>query len=348
MVLCIKVPRKNAEKVHEILSNANAFDKNYATVRENEFVYFALKRECELPSFAKLGTKLVQMPLVQRHTHPNSIYDALVEKFSEEELQQLVSSFDILGDIAVIEVPEELVKKEKLIADAILKVHGNVKVVAKKAGATNGEFRIRPVTVLAGEKRTTTLYRENGCEFELDINSVYFSSRLGTERKRIATLAKNNENVLVLFAGVGPFAVVIAKQKPDAKITAIELNPQAYEYMKKNIARNKCKNIKAVLGDVRKILADAKFSKSADRVVMPLPKDAPKFLDVVFPVCKKGAIVHLYAFDLSKKPFEETEKILLQEAKKAGRKVEIVNRRIVRPYSPSTVQVVVDFKVLDG
>ncbi|VVB58243.1 tRNA (guanine(37)-N1)-methyltransferase Trm5b [Candidatus Anstonella stagnisolia] len=347
MVLCIKVPRKNAEKVHEILSNADAFDKNYATVREGEFVYFALKSECELPSFAKLGTKLVQMPLVQRNTHPNSIYDALVEKLTEAELEKLVSSFDILGDIAILEIPEELEKKEKLIADAILKVHRNVKVVAKKAGATSGEFRIRPVKVLAGEKRTTTIYRENGAEFELDINSVYFSSRLGTERKRIATLSKNNENILVLFAGVGPFAVAIAKQKPDAKITAIELNPQAFEYMEKNIARNKCKNITPILGDVRKILADAKFLKSADRVVMPLPKDAPKFLDVVFPVCKKGAIVHLYSFGNSKNPFEEGEKTVLQEAKKAGRKVEIANRRIVRPYSPSTVQVVVDFRLLD-
>lgn len=346
MVLCIKVPRKNAEKVHEILSNADAFDKNYATVREGEFVYFALKRECELPSFAKLGTKLVQMPLVQRDTHPNSIYDALVEKFSEEELQQLVSSFDILGDIAVIEIPEELEKKEKLIADAILKVHRNVKVVAKKAGATAGEFRIRPVKVLAGEERTTTIYRENGAEFELDINSVYFSSRLGTERKRIATLSKNNESILVLFAGVGPFAIGIARQKPDAKITAIELNPRAYGYMEKNIARNKCTNINAVLGDVRKVL-NSKFAGFADRVVMPLPKDAQKFLDVVFPACKKGAIAHLYSFGNSKNPFEEAEKIVLQEAKKAGRKVGIVNRRIVRPYSPSTVQVVVDFKVLD-
>lgn len=345
MVLCAKVPRKNAEDVRELLTGASALDTSYPVQREGEFVYFALKRECDLPELGKYRVKLVQMPLSQRHMHPNSIYDALVEKLSEEELEALVSSFDILGDIAVIEVPQELEKKEKLIADAILKVHGNVKVVAKKAGATSGEFRIRPVEVIAGERRTTTLYRENGAEFELDINSVYFSSRLGTERKRVATLVKAKENVLVLFAGVGPFAIAIARQKPDAKITAIELNPAAYGYMKKNIARNKCANVASVLGDVRKIL-DSKFANSADRIVMPLPKDAPKFLDIALPACKNGAVVHLYSFGDSKNPFEETEKTILQEAKKAERKVEIINRRIVRPYSPSIVQVVVDFKVL--
>ncbi|MBS3068798.1 class I SAM-dependent methyltransferase family protein [Candidatus Micrarchaeota archaeon] len=343
MVLCAKVPRKNAEKVRQMLAQKDALDYSYATHRDAEFVYFALKRECGLPSFSKYGANLAQIPLVQRSVHPASLYDALVEKLSEEELQMLVSSFDILGDIAVIEVPAQLEKKEKLIADAILQVHGNVKVVAKKAGATAGEFRIRPVKIIAGEKRTTTLYRENGCEFELDINSVYFSSRLGTERKRVATLAKNGESVLVLFAGVGPFAIGIARQKPQAKITAIELNPKAFEYMEKNIARNKCKNVKAILGDVRKVLG-TEFEKCADRVVMPLPKDAHLFLDAVFPACKKGATVHLYSFGDSKNPYEETERAILQTAKKAGRKVEIMNRRIVRPYSPSTVQVVVDFK----
>lgn len=345
MVLCAKVQKKHAEKVRKLLADSGALDNSYPVLREGEFVHFALKRECDLPSFSKFNAKLVQMPLAQRQTHPNSIYDALCEKLSEEELQELVSSFDILGDIAVIEVPQGLEKKEKLIADAILRVHGNVKVVAKKAGATSGEFRIRPVEVIAGEKRTSTVYRENGCEFELDVNKVYFSSRLCTERKRVATLAREEENVLVLFAGVGPFAIAIAKKKPGAKITAIELNPAAHGYMVKNIARNKCKNVTPVLGDVRKVL-DAKFANSADRVVMPLPKDAPKFLDVVFPACKKGAIVHLYSFGNSKNPYEETEKTIFEEAKKAGRKAQIENRRIVRPFSPSTVQVVVDFRVL--
>jgi len=240
MVLCAKVPRKNAEKVRQMLAQKDALDYSYATHRDAEFVYFALKRECGLPSFSKYGANLAQIPLVQRSVHPASLYDALVEKLSEEELQMLVSSFDILGDIAVIEVPAQLEKKEKLIADAILQVHGNVKVVAKKAGATAGEFRIRPVKIIAGEKRTTTLYRENGCEFELDINSVYFSSRLGTERKRVATLAKNGESVLVLFAGVGPFAILIAKTQPNVSaIFAIDSNPAATKYLEESAALNK-------------------------------------------------------------------------------------------------------------
>jgi tRNA (guanine37-N1)-methyltransferase len=216
--------------------------------------------------------------------------------------------------------------------------------VAKKTGGTAGEFRIRPVTVIAGERKTATIYRESGCGFELDLNKTYFSPRLGTERARIAALVKPKELVLVPFAGVGPFAIVIGKTVSSSKVVGIELNPDACEYFKRNIVRNRCPNVTAIRGDVAKLLPD-KYKGKASRVIMPLPKDAKVFLANAIPCLKKGGMLHYYSFGEAGSPYAKAEDEVREAAAKFGRKARIVFRRIVRPYSKDTEQVVVDARI---
>ena len=148
---------------------------------------------------------------IERHL-PHSLKEALSSKFSEEELRHLTKAFDIIGDIAIIEIPDELVSREKEIAEAIMQVHRNVKVVAKKLGGMTGEYRVRPLKIIAGENRTETEYHENGCRMRFDVAKTYFSVRLSHERERIAAQVKDGENILALFAGVGPFPLVIARK----------------------------------------------------------------------------------------------------------------------------------------
>jgi tRNA (guanine37-N1)-methyltransferase len=179
----------------------------------------------------------------------------------------------------------------------------------------------------------------------LDLAKVYFSPRLSHERGRIAAHVRSGEKVLVMFAGVGPFALVIAKKQKDAKVVGIELNPEAVRYFSENIMLNGMEGrVDAVLGDVRKVVP-GKFAGFADRVLMPLPKNAEDFLDVALLAAKKGGIVHFYTFVNRKDGKEAAEKKVFEAAKKAGRKIEILESREVRPFSPSTVQIVVDFKI---
>ena len=114
------------------------------------------------------------------------------------------------------------------IAEAILKMHKNVRTVLRKMGAMEGVFRVRKMQHVAGEKRTTTLYTEHGVKMMLDVSKVYFSVRLSNERKRIASQVKKGEKILALFAGVGPFPLVISKKHPDTEIVAIEQFPECY------------------------------------------------------------------------------------------------------------------------
>ncbi len=373
MAKCMRVERQDAEKERKKLSLAGALDNSYVPARGRKFVYFPVNEGAKLPS----GAKLVEKKLERRSERPKTLREALAGKLSAAEMEELVTSFDLMGDIAVVEVPGELAAKEKLIASALMSAHHNVRVVAKKISGTAGEFRIRPVQVIAGEKRTHTIYREGGCEFELDINKAYFSPRLGTERGRLCELVKQNEqkagrkgggsagerqaqgawrvfgrqpespkgeHVLVPFAGVGPFAIRMGKAATGAEVVGIELNPGACYYFERNVARNKCANVRAVRGDVAALLP-GKYKGWADRLAMPLPKDGKKFLANAIPCLKKGGMLHYYSFGSVRAPFAEAERDVLQAAVKCGRKARVVFRRVVRPYSKDTEQVVIDAKI---
>ncbi|MEM0372776.1 MAG: hypothetical protein QXO69_03005, partial [archaeon] len=195
-----------------------------------------------------------------------NLRDALKEKFSEEEMKLLVSSFDIIGSIAVIEVPEELRSREAEIADAIMRVNKSVKTVCRRAGEHAGEFRVRPVEVIGGERTTETYYVESGARMHLDVNRVYFTPRLSFERSRIASLVRQGEVIGAWFAGVGPFPLVIFKKQPNVSIYAVELNPAAYDYLVENVRINKAQAaITPVFGDVREV---SSALPECDRIIM--------------------------------------------------------------------------------
>ena len=327
-MLFLKVPKDQGEKIRQQLIAEGIFDPDYNIFSEGGFLFFPVRG-----SYA--GFETVEREAGKRETGPYSLREALEGILSEEELQSLITAFDVIGDIAILEIPDELEGKEQEIAHALLKVHPNIKSVFKKLGAMEGEFRIRRLRHLAGENRTEAVYREHGCQFKLDVSKVYFSVRLSHERGRIADLVKENGKILVMFAGVGPFAIVIAKKHPDAKITAVELNPDAVEYMRENAALNKCGNIEVIEGD-----AAAFEGKDFDRVIMPLPKSAHEFLSTAVKAAKEGGTIHFYSIVSIKDPFDEGLKKARDAVPEA--KLEMQSARIVKPYSADLVQVVLD------
>ena len=273
-----------------------------------------------------------------------TLKEILKRKLSEEELKLVRRSFDIIGDIAQIEVPPELEKKEKIIAEAIMKMHKNVKVVVKKVGPTSGEERIRPVKVIAGEKRTETTHIENGVKLKLDLNKVYFSPRLGTEHLRVVSQIKKDEVVFDLFAGVGPYAIPAAKRAK--KVVAIDINPYAIKYLRENAKLNKVEDkIEAYVGDCRKVVKKHRWKQKADRVIMNLPMHAGEFLDVAFYVAKPNAIVHCYFFLKEEELFKGAIKKIKAAEREFGRKTRILRKRKCGQLAPRIWRVVVDFKI---
>jgi tRNA (guanine37-N1)-methyltransferase len=279
------------------------------------------------------------------HSKPRNLRDALNSVLTKEEKKKLVTSFDIIGDIAVIDIPDELAGKEKEIGKALLEVHKSIKTVCKRSGIHEGDYRIRHVEFIAGEHRTETIHRESGVKLKMDIDNVYFTPRLCHERERIAGLVKSGETIGAFFAGVGPFPLVIAKKQPNVRIYAIELNPTAFEYLKYNINVNGAGgSIYAICGDVREI-APRLLKGQCDRILLTLPKGGEDFLDIAFECAKKGCVIHFYQFASEKDLFSAAVKKVEEAAKRNKRKIEIVNRHIVRPYAPRVSQIVLDIKV---
>ena len=338
-MLFLKVPRKDGEKVRKELVAAGVFDKGYDVINTGDLVLFPVSRRWG-------GFEAVELLAKKRPERHERIEDELSKLLTPAELEELVTSFDIIGDLAIVEVPAPLESKELRIGQAIMKVHRNIKGVLKKLGPMEGEFRVRRLKCIAGEDRTVTFCRESGVTMKLDLAKVYFSVRLATERTRIAEMVKDGERVLVLFAGVGPFAFVISKRRPGAEIVAVELNPDAVAYMRENISMNKAKNIEAVEADVKTLDLDGIGGPgSFDRVVMPLPKSAHEFLPLAFCAVKDGGVVHLYTMADIKDPFGDAMAKAAAEAGRCGVTLERLSERVVRPYSPAMVQVVLDLAV---
>ena len=124
---------------------------------------------------------------------------------------QICNSYDIVGDIAIIRLTEESRKYSNKIGTAIMTANKHVRTVLAQTSAVSGEFRLRKLRHIAGEKRTQTTHKESKCLFNVDVAKCYFSPRLSHERKRIADQVAEGETVVNMFAGVGCFSILIAK-----------------------------------------------------------------------------------------------------------------------------------------
>jgi len=261
-------------------------------------------------------------------------------------------SFDIIGSkeksVAIVEISEEEGNREKEIANKIMKENKSVKSVLKKESHRKGDYRTRRYAILAGDENTEVVHREHGYFLKLDPQKVYFSSREGTERQRIANCVEPGELVMVMFAGVGPYAIAIAKTQPDVKkIISVEINPIAVEYMKHNIRINRLSHkVVPALGDVREICK--KWYGECDRILMPLPLGAESFLDIAVKCAKIGATIHFYGWGnkADGDVFLAAEKSVNKSLKKMGRKYKIIKKRVVLPYAPGRFKVCIEFNVL--
>ena len=236
---------------------------------------------------------------------------AALERSGIDDPKRASSGVDVIGDIAIVRLENFTATEKRKVAGALLGELKNVRVVMEQRGGIEGEFRLRKLKHLAGEKRTLTLHRENGCSFRVDVARCYFSPRLSTERLRIADSVGTKERVLNMFAGVGPYSIPIAKK--GARVMSCELN----EYASKLHVEND--KLNGVEGLVEVVNADAaelpRLTKERfDRVLMPHPSEADRFLPAALQMAKKGAIIHYYRHVLGRKE-EEAEAAVQDELK---------------------------------
>lgn len=232
----------------------------------------------------------------------------LADILNDNELSHMVNSFDLVGDILIIDIPQLLQNKEKQIGTKLLESVARAKVIAKREGPHHGTYRTRNLVIIAGEQRKETLHKENGITLQLNPWEVYYSVRSSNERLRIAKEITTGEKIAVLGSGTAPFPLVLAKHSRPALIIGIEKNPQAHSYAIKNLHINKLQHrVKLLLGDAGTLLPLQNIQY--DRILNILPTNHIFFLPYSLQALRTGGILHHYAMVHQKKMGEIIETI---------------------------------------
>src|SRR3989344_1612533 len=274
--------------------------------------------------------------------------------------------YDIIGNIAIVKFKRGVGKKEKKkYAEKFLREHKNVKTVLEKSEKFKGRLRTQGTKHIVGERTKEALYKENNCVFRLNVDSCYFSPRLSSERKEVGEMARKGEEVLVMFGGVGPFAIVIAKEGKAKRVVSVELGRECNKYTIENVKRNKLGDkIEIVQGDVRKVLKKWRKNEQFDRIIMARPNLEDSFLDVAFPMIRKKGIIHYYGFTENRKfsvpktlrtmkrvsgyseeDIEKLKELINKEAKRAGRKIKILKIKKAGDIGVKKYRYRIDFRV---
>lgn len=301
--------------------------------REGEDVYLPISAGVEL------GYPVAEREFRPARRGPGSYRD-LVDL--PPELRPLLpSSFDVIGDVAVIKLPPGLEAHAGAVGAALLQAYPRLRSVAMDRGVA-GALRVRGLEVVAGEPDLRTLHREHGLILAVDPSRAYFSPRLATERMRVARKVSPGETVVDMFAGVGPFALAIARHARPARVYAIDANPEAFALLQENIQRNRSGDrVIPLMGDARKVIPGL---GPVDRVIMDLPHSAAEFLDTALGVLKPEGFLHYYEI-MPRGDVEARMEDLPRRAQAVGRKLDIVEVREVRSYSAEEAHFAVDLQV---
>ena len=270
---------------------------------------------------------------------------ALEGVLTDQESEELFSAFDQIGDIIVIRIPDSLLSKKKVIGETLLKEVSTAKSVLYQSSDVTGDFRTRSLELLAGEDKTETEYKEFGCRFFVDVEKVFFSPRLSTERERIADVIRDGETVINMFGGVGMFSILAAKNKK-CTVYNIDINPVASQLCEKNISLNKLAGeVISLNGDAAQIVND-QLKEKGDRTLMLLPERSDEFLESAILATKNGGIIHYYSHIHADKKQDAPKLSEEHYLRVTNVKSEILGSKIVRAIGPRYYQTVVDVKII--
>jgi tRNA (guanine37-N1)-methyltransferase len=348
----LKISKKQGENAIQLLTKLKLLNRKLAPRTVDDVLHVPLSRMPEPEERRQLERALGKQSLSQekfpsRSQAIGSLEQVLAQQLPSNIVPLVSKSFDIIGDIAIIEISPKTEPFEKNIAEALMKVHRNVKTVYSKAGPITDNQRLRPLHHVLGANTTETIHKELGCRFKIDISKAFFSPRLSTEHERVAEKVRPGECVVDMFAGVGPFSILIAKRLNDVEVHAIDANPEAATLMLENVRMNRVQDrVKVWSGDARAVIKKDLLG-IATRVIMNHPSQARDFLE---PACKTlrrdGGIVHYYTFADGLDSQSKAGKELAAALDNSGWKIEkTIATHNVRGVAPMKWQVAVDAKL---
>ena len=254
----------------------------------------------------------------------------------------LPTHYQRLGRVALVRWPEPLRPAFPELAHDLAAELG-VATVARIAGPAEGEERTPRLEVLYGTS-TETQVLEDGVRFQFDAARILYSRGNRAERARIARAVGSGEVVMDLFAGIGYFALPIARHAGPSAVWAVERNPVSHGYLVANVRANR------LLGSVRPLLGDCRSvelpERSADRVLLGILPDATPFLPRALDLLRsEGGTVHLHRIAGAREPRGAVDDELAARVQEDGRSVVAAEVRRVKNYGPGREHRVHDLTV---
>jgi len=250
-----------------------------------------------------------------------SLRQALKTMLPEALHPDIVGAYEVIGDIALVTLPDELLPYKRQIGEALLAAHARLRVVVRRCHVIGGEFRLGELEIIAGEPPLHTMHRENGLRFAVDVEKVYFSARLAGERLRLARLSEDGERILVVGSGVAPLPLTLAAHGKAATIIGIEKNPHAHALALANLGHNRRHSHKVTLYNADCLALTAAESGPDfglfNRLIIAMPEIAFAVLPRLIAFVKPGGFLHLYVFEDENRPEPSQELTLALAA--AGR-----------------------------
>src|SRR5579875_488218 len=216
MVYAVRIRKREAETLRSWLKENGFYAGEFQPkMTEQGEVLLPVKRNFVASN--PLGLEVVNVKLLRNHVKP-----------------QPKLPFDVIGNICIFKQGRRGIRYVDEIR-RLKSIYNFLTTFYLKVGVLEGVERVPPLKLLAGPDRALTVHIENGLKFYVDVKRTYFNPRLATERRRVSGLVENGEQVLDMFAGVGPFSITIAKYK-GASVDAVDVNPYSIMLLKKAIA----------------------------------------------------------------------------------------------------------------
>ena len=319
--LCVKVRKGEGESVRKKLLEDGLLDQSLYVDKDEEHLY--------LPIMSVPEGHIVEEREFRQREREDKDYKSFCDV--PEGLRELLpTSFDTLGDIAIIRLPDELLPHAGKVGEALMKAFPRLRSVFLDHGVV-GEFRVLDLEVIAGDDDSSTVHTEYGLRFKTDPRKAYFNPRLANERRRICSLVKDGEIVVDMFSGVGPFAIMIARHARPVQVFAIDLNPEAVQLMLENIHLNKVTNVVPLEGDARQWVFDV---PCADRMIMNLPHSAIDFFADAPTRLNLGGTMHIYHI-CERDEFQGVLDRLVQQAAGMSVELKVLRSEELKTYSPT-------------
>ncbi|MCX8166719.1 MAG: hypothetical protein N3E37_02605 [Candidatus Micrarchaeota archaeon] len=324
---CVRIEKRFAEEIIFNLKDIGVIDESYSFSYDACYVYIPLKKGVD--KFLKDNYEIIDYDceLKENHREALSLRDYLLKKGYKD----YVKSFDIIGSVAIVEIPEGL--SEKVVAEGIVRIHKNIKTIYSKGSGRHGQYRLYDLKLIYGPDVEVVEHRENGLRFLVDVKNTFFSPRASNERKHVAEYINLNgfKKVMVFFAGIGPYCIVGAKYNKNTEFYGIELNKRAYELFQKNVELNKLTNVHPFLGDVKDKYKEF-IGYDFDCVIMPLPKECQLYFDQAIEILKDSGIIIAYLF-LPTKEYRTVLYDILKSNISLAEKINIIEVKEIDSYS---------------